>query len=226
MKRWRPVNRVAVVLDLAWVVLVWLALVWAVGCSRQLAGPGSGGTADSIPPPFDRVSDNGGISPTVEFTSVSIEKGTEITIRLRVALSSANSRVGDVFEAVLDEPVIIAGKTIAPRSAPVTGRVVATKASRSPHHPGYLRLTLASIALNGKIIPLQTSSIFAKGGAYEMRTPASADGSEKRENSAEGAAAESGSGSEASRDCSRGNARFSTGHGFTFRLSQPLRLPE
>lgn len=202
-------------MTLVWLTLVWLTLAWEVGCSRPLAVPRSGGTAGSDPLPFDRASDNRGISPSAEFTSVSIPEGTEITVRLRSALSSADSRVGDSSEAVLDEAVVVAGKTAAPRSAAVVGRVVATKASTAPHDPGYLRLTLASIALNGEIIPLQTSSIFAKGGSYE-----------KRESSAAGAVADSGSGSETSRDPNRGNVRFSTGHRFTFRLAQPLHLQD
>ena len=117
MKRWRQASRLTVVLTLTWVTLGWMT-----GCSRQLAVPGSGGTAGGSQLPFDRVSDNSGMSPTDGITSEGIPAGTEVTIRLQLALSSADSRVGDSFEAVLDEPLIVAGKTVVPRSAPVTGR--------------------------------------------------------------------------------------------------------
>ena len=46
------------------------------------------------------------------------------------------------------------------------------------HDPGYLRVTLVSIVVNGKSIALQTSSIFAKGGSYA--TPQIPDGQELR----------------------------------------------
>ena len=35
--------------------------------------------------------------------------------------------------------------------------------------PGYLRLALTAISLNGKVLPIQTSSIFVKRGSHEKR---------------------------------------------------------
>jgi hypothetical protein len=103
--------------------------------------------------------------------------------------------------------------------------VVAAKAASGRHDPGYLRLTLASFALNGKSIPLQTSSIFAKGGAYGKRSrPATAHGSGADTQNAAGAV-DPVTGSEPSRYLNRGDVRFSTGHRFTFRLAQALHLP-
>jgi len=159
MKRWRLGGRTTVI----------LTLTWLTGCSRQLAVPGSAGNAVSRELPFDRVSDNSGISPTAGFTSDAVPAGTEITIRLQLGLSSADSRVGDSFQAVVDEPVVVAGKTVVPRGTPAAGSVLAVKASGGPHDRGYLRVTLASIEVDGRPVALQTSSIFAKGGSYEKR---------------------------------------------------------
>jgi hypothetical protein len=220
MKRWRQASRLTVVLGLAW-----LTLAGATGCSRQRVVPGQAQTSEAGHLPFDRVSDGTGISPTSAFNSESIPVGTEITIRLGLALSSADARAGDLFDAVLDSPVVAAGRTVAPRSTPVTGRIVATK-SAGLDDPGYLRLTLASIALNGKSVPLQTSSIFSKGGSYEKpNPPATAHVSPARvEGSASVATVDSGAGSETSPDPKPCDVRFSTGHRFTFRLAQPLHL--
>lgn len=193
MKRWRQVGRLSVVLGLSWFTLSWL-----VGCSPQLAAPVSNGATNQGHLPFNRVSDISGISPTAAFASEAVPVGTGISIRLRFALSSADSRVGDSFQAILDEPLFAAGKILAPPGAPVAGRVVTTKASGGLHDPGYLRLTLASIALNGKIIPLRTSSIFTKGATTSVT----------------------------SRDPNRDDVRFSTGHRFTFHLAQPLLLQD
>lgn len=233
MKRWPQASRLAVVLDFssvapAWVVLVWLSLVGATGCSRQLAVPGSAKPADTGQLPFERVSDGRGISPTAAFASDSIPVGTEIVIQLRLPLSSANSRAGNSFEAVLDEPVALAGKTVMPQSTPVTGKIVATKAAGGQHDPGYLRLTLASIAINGKSIPIETSSIFAKGRRYEKRSQlATAKGSELSGSSAAAApAVDSAIRSDPSGDLDPGDVVFSTGHRFTFRLAQPLHLQD
>jgi hypothetical protein len=191
-----------------------VTLAWSTGCSRQLAVPGLGTAADGNRQlPFDQVSNGGGNSPTAALTPQEIPAGAEITVQLGSALSSEDSRVGDSFEALLDVPVIIAGMTIVSQGSSVTGRVVATKAS-SFHDPGYLRVTLASISINGKSIPVQTSSIFAKAGSYERVKRAMTE-----------AVADSGTGP-SSNAHGKGDVKFSTGHRLTFRLVQPLLLQD
>jgi hypothetical protein len=219
MRRGRQANR------LIWVfALGWMTLAGVTGCSRQLAVSRSTGTAGTGQLPFDRASDGSGVSPTAAFAFEGLPAGTEISIRLRSALSSADSRVGDSFEAVLDESVILAGKTVAPRGAPVTGSVVDTKASAG-HDPGYLRMTLASIAMNGKSIPLQTSSIFIKGNSFERRTAAIMKQSQAiGKGPVPETFAEYGAGTRSSSAATPGDVRFSTGHRLTFRLIQPLHL--
>ena len=120
MKKCRHASQLMVVLMAAAV-----SLAWETGCSRQLAVPVSDGNAGSAPLPFDRVSDNSGISPTAGFSFDGIPAGTEVTVRLQSALSSANSRAGDSFQAVLVEPMVVAGKMVVPPGAVVTGSVVA-----------------------------------------------------------------------------------------------------
>jgi hypothetical protein len=225
MKRSRQITRPLKVLGLTLATLAWVVLIWTAGCSRQLSVPASSGTAKSSQLPFERVSDSSGISPTSGFSFDGIPAGTEITVRLQTALSSAHSRVGQSFDAVVDEPVIVSGKTVVPSGATVTGSVLAARTSRSRHQPGYLRLTLASIVVNGKAVPLRTSSVFAKGASYGKReapamTRSAADG--------KGAVAESALDSanrtEPSSSPVQGDVRFSTGRRLTFRLTQPLHL--
>ncbi len=227
MKRCRrTVARGAVCVTLAWVTVAWVILTWTTGCSRQLTVPGSNRTADSPQLPFERVSDSGGISPTAGFTSDGIPVGTEVAIRLQMMLSSADSRAGDSFQAVLDEPLMVAGKTIAPRGTPVTGSVVAAKASGGRTDPGYLRLTLASMVMNGKSLPLQTSSIFAKGGGPNQKLKATTIESSAITGKGSGAeaAVNSSHGTGISINPAPGDVRFSTGHRLSFRLAQALHL--
>ena len=200
-------------------VLTWALLASPTGCSRQVAVPVSTGTTSSPQLPFDRASDSSGVSPTDAFPD-GVPAGTEITVRLGAALSSADARVGDSFHAVLDEPVMVAGKAVVLQGAPVTGNVVDTK-GRSRSDPGYLRITLASIAMNGRSIPLQTSSIFTKGGSYEKRTASTVTRSPAE---VPGALPESTAGTEPAYAPIPSDVRFSTGRRFTFRLIQPLHL--
>jgi hypothetical protein len=210
---------------LASVALAWLTLFWTTQCSRQLPVPASTGTVKSSQLPFDRVSDSGGISPTSGFAVDGIPVGTEITIRLQAALSSTDSRVGNSFDAVIDDPVIVSGKTVVPAGALVTGSVLAARASQSSHQPGYLRVTLASLVVNGKAVPLRTSSIFAKGASYGKREAPTMTRSAA---AGEGAVAESvlepANGADPSFDHLHADVRFSTGQHLTFRLAQPLHL--
>jgi hypothetical protein len=147
-----------------------MVLALAAGCSRQPSqrAPDEN-TAGDQQLPFDRASDKKGISPTGALMPAAIPAGTPVTIRLQSSLSSAASRSGDSFEAVLDEPIIVEGQTVAPRGATVTGKVVDAKGSGHLQDPGYLRLTLTEISVNGKSLPMKTSSIFVKGGSHEKR---------------------------------------------------------
>ncbi len=80
--------------------------------------------------PFDATSDKTGISPTGSLAPAAIPAGTPVTIHLRLSLSSASSRAGDPFEAVLDEPIVVRGHTLAPRGAILSGRVLDAQAVR------------------------------------------------------------------------------------------------
>jgi hypothetical protein len=146
-----------------------IVLVMA-GCSRRETLPliEESASADQHLP-FAATSDKNGISPTGSLAPASIPAGTPVTIHLRLSLSSASSRPGDPFEAVLDEPIIIRGHTLAPRGAILSGRVLDARASDRFQEAGYLRLGLTAISLNGKVMPIQTSSIFMKRGSHEQR---------------------------------------------------------
>ena len=205
-------------------IFISVILITATGCSKQaVSGPTA--TAGTGQLPFDRVSDTAGITPTDGFVSDEIPAGTEVTILLRLALSSADSRPGDSFQAILDEPIVVAGQTVLPRGALVSGTVVAAKAGGHEPDPGYLRVTLSSIAVNGKPIPLQTSSIFAKGRAYGgRRGPQLKRSAGDAQVAAAQSAMGSGNGSEPRFNPGQSDVRFSTDRRLTFRLAQPLHL--
>ncbi len=147
----------------AYLPVLAVTLLLATGCSRQpgvTAADRAPGSAQQLP--FDRASDSQGVSPTGGLASAGIPAGTPITIRLRSPLSSADSSAGEHFDGMLQESLIVGAQTVAPRGASVSGRVVAASPGHE-HDPGYLRLTLSGIVINGKTLPLQTSSIFVKG---------------------------------------------------------------
>jgi hypothetical protein len=107
--------------------------------------------------------------PFVEGKALVVPANTAIYVRLRQSISSATAQSGQNFSAELDEPLVVEGQTLAPKGAPITGEVVAARDSGHLHNSGYLRITLSSITLNGKTVPLQTNSVFVSGGSYKKR---------------------------------------------------------
>jgi hypothetical protein len=107
--------------------------------------------------------------PFVEGKPLVVPANTAIYVRLQQSISSATAQPGQDFSAELDEPLVVEGQTLAPKGAPVTGKVVAARESGHLHNAGYLRITLSSITLNGKTVPLQTNSVFVSGGSYKKR---------------------------------------------------------
>jgi len=168
------------------VVLLMLGLTCA--CGRPPADNASN-SADSQKLPFDRPPRSTGISPSQSLipSATKLPEGTPIPIRLESALSSASSHAGDTFSATIDDPVVIDGQTLVPRGTPATGRVLEAKPSgrslESSLEPGYLRIVLVSLNVGGKPVMIETSSIFAKGGAREERNPATgaASGASQKE---------------------------------------------
>jgi len=94
--------------------------------------------------------------------------GTLLTVRLQSSLSSARLDIGRTFIAAVNEPVVIGGSTIVSRDATVQGRVESARVSGVRRNAGYVRLTLESIRIEGKDVPLRTSSLFARGTAGDV----------------------------------------------------------
>ena len=148
-----------------------LAIVLA-GCSQRESLPvTSDNEATNEQLPFSAASDKDGIFPTGSLTPTAIPAGTPITIHVQLSLSSATSHSGDSFEAVLDQPIIVQGRQIAPRGAIVAGKILDARASDQLQEPGYMRLALTAISISGKSFPIQTSSIFVKRGAHGNTNP-------------------------------------------------------
>lgn len=98
--------------------------------------------------------------------------GTLLTVQLQDSLPIANVRAGDIFMASVAAPITINRDILLERGTAVTGGVEAAQspatssaqASDSGHPtPGYVRLTLRAVTLEGRQLALQTSSLFARG---------------------------------------------------------------
>src|SRR5213082_1641631 len=209
------------------------AVLFLAGCGMVSSNP-QAATPDpntSSAPFSSRVESAMGVKPDVP--AITIPAGTAIGIRLQNSISSASANSGDHFDAVIDEPVVIDGQVVIPKGANATGRVVAAKSSGRLHDPGYLRLALSSVTVNGKEVPLQTSSIFAKGSSHKTRNAAMIGGGAGAgaligalagggKGALIGSAIGAGAGTGVAYGTGKKDVAFAAERRLTFRLTQPL----
>lgn len=91
--------------------------------------------------------------------TVTIPKGTIVSVRLGQAISTKTSNSGDQFTATLAEPLVVEERTIAPSGTRATGTVAEAVPLGKFKGGSKLRLSLDAITINGKRYPLQTSSV-------------------------------------------------------------------
>lgn len=83
---------------------------------------------------------------------ITVPKGTPLTAVVDQTLASNKNHKGDTFVASLSSPVKIDGKTVLPKGAHITGKVVTSKKHE-------LKVALASVVLHGKSYDLVTNSL-------------------------------------------------------------------
>ena len=93
--------------------------------------------------------------------SVTIPAGTRISVRTIDTIDSAKNRVGDRFQASLEEPLIVDDKVVAAKGADVYGRLEESKETGTFTGRSELKLALTGIVVDGKTVPILT-------GDYEL----------------------------------------------------------
>lgn len=128
---------------------------------------------------------------------ITVPKGTSLTAVVDQTLRSTKTHEGDTFAASLAAPVKVDGKTVLPKGAHVTGKVVHVKKNE-------LKVELASITLHGKSYDLDTNTRRPSDKLKTKSNDKNADKSKekKNDNSVLGAKTE-----------------------LTFKLSKPVTVP-
>ena len=94
-------------------------------------------------------------------SSVTIPAGTRISVRTIDAIDSTKNRVGDRFQASLEEPLIVEDKVVVAKGADVYGRLEESKETGTFTGRSELKLALTGIVVDGKTVPIVT-------GDYEL----------------------------------------------------------
>jgi hypothetical protein len=115
-------------------------------------------------------------APTAPASGITLPVGTPVTIRTSTNIDTDRNRVGDVFDASLDQAVVWGDKTIFPRGTAVKGRIAYAKESGKLSGQAQLILELTELVYNGKTYFLRTSDYTEAGVNRANRTAATVGG--------------------------------------------------
>ena len=101
---------------------------------------------------------------------ITVPAGAEITIRMIDPVDSAVNRIGETFRASIDEPLIVDGRTIAPRGADVTAKLTEVEEAGRISGRSELTLILMDITLNGRRYEITTSEVSQEGSSRGSQT--------------------------------------------------------
>src|SRR5688572_4756295 len=114
--------------------------------------------------------------PVTQRDSATLPEGTPIVVRTVTHIDTDQNRVGETFEATLDQPLTLDGQTLAPEGTKVIGRIAyAEEAGRVRGRP-QLILELTELVINDQTYPLRTSDSVHVGSSQAKRTAAAAGG--------------------------------------------------
>jgi hypothetical protein len=130
--------------------------------SRSVAPP---------PPPVSRAD-----LPADSDATMVFPKGTPVVIRTSTAIDTDRNRVGDVFEAALEDAIVWGNQTIFPRGTLVKGRIAYAQESGKLSGQSQLVLELTDIVANGRSYFIRTSDYTEMGSSRGKRTAATAGG--------------------------------------------------
>jgi cell division septation protein DedD len=101
---------------------------------------------------------------------VTIPKGTKFSVRLIDPIDSAVNKVGDVFRATLDTPVVVEDKVVIPKQADIEGQVVDARSAGHFTGSSQIGLVLTKVTAGGKTYGLKTAAVSKQGASRGVRT--------------------------------------------------------
>jgi hypothetical protein len=136
-----------------WLTLAGAALLTVVGCSNQATDVATSTAAKAQPAKAAAAKPAAVVSKTPAApATVTVPKGTAINATVGQTLATDKNKVGDTFAGILTSPIQVEGKTVIPKGAKVTGRIVKVRKHE-------LKVTLASVMVHGKSYQLETNSV-------------------------------------------------------------------
>jgi hypothetical protein len=116
------------------------------------------------------------VAPTPQYSGGELPAGTNIVIRMIDGVDSEQNRVGQTFNASVDEPVLINGETVIPRGADVIVKLVDAKESGKLTGRSGLTMDLVSVKINGRPVDINTQTVSRESSSRGARTAKVAGG--------------------------------------------------
>lgn len=101
---------------------------------------------------------------------VEIPAGSELVVRMIDSVDSEVNRVGQTFNASVDEPVIVDGKTVVPRGADVVAKLVEDEQSGKLTGRTALTMALVSLTVDGQAVDVVTQEVTTASESRGKRT--------------------------------------------------------
>jgi hypothetical protein len=114
--------------------------------------------------------------PDTRTSTVTVPTGMALVIRTTTEIDTERNRVGDSFDAILDQNLVSGTQTVAARGSLIKGRIAYAQESGTFTGQAQLILELMELVANGKTYPLRTSDYSELGSSRGNRTAATVGG--------------------------------------------------
>lgn len=118
--------------------------------------------------------DRGGVD--AQGSTITVSKGMSMIVRTTTEIDTDRNRVGDPFEAILDENLVSGTQIVAARGSLIKGRIAYAQESGKLSGQAQLVLELTELYVNGKAYPIRTSDYTEMGASRGKRTAATVGG--------------------------------------------------
>ena len=113
---------------------------------------------------------------SVSGSEATFPAGTPLVIRTSAEINTERNRVGDVFDATLDEALVAGERTVFPRGTTVKGKIAYARESGKISGQPQLILELTDLVADGQSFMLRTSDYQEVGASRGKRTAATVGG--------------------------------------------------
>jgi hypothetical protein len=140
---------------LLWFSLAGVAMLGAVAV-YAINNPSTPGTLAE--PTAGLVAATTGSAAPARAGSVTLPAGTSLSMALQTSLTTKTAAVGDRFTAHVSSPVMVAGRTVIPAGAEVSGHVALTEQPGKASGRGLMQLSYDTVRFGGRTYEMSSNS--------------------------------------------------------------------